>query len=213
MNCRDFLARHSEYVDDVVDPAIASRMSAHARACSSCARYDRVVRRGGELVRDLLPRVSVSAEYESRMRHRLYHVRDEMTRRRLSPLGSYGALASIVLVAAVAGALTFLGQRASVLEASAAASPIAGSPHAASPVEAQVVWAQAPHRFTPLQPRDVLGMPSQAEPHIAHSAWPVYSRGAAAVAFPATAAELIVRPAAFSHPPARFTAAPVLVHR
>lgn len=95
MDCREFIARHSELVDGALAPDDRTRLREHAERCSSCARYDRVVRRGGELVRQLLPRVEASSDFQPRLKHRLYHVRDESAPRHA---GVYAALA-VLLVA------------------------------------------------------------------------------------------------------------------
>jgi len=53
MECAEFLERYSEFLDGEIE---ASRVSAHQRhivSCSGCAEYDRVVRRGLRLVREL----------------------------------------------------------------------------------------------------------------------------------------------------------------
>lgn len=55
MTCQEYLARHSEYLDAEMGPDDVARMRAHAAACPSCARYDRVLRRGLALVRELEP--------------------------------------------------------------------------------------------------------------------------------------------------------------
>lgn len=55
MTCREFLARHSDYLDGELTSEDAARVAAHAAACPSCARYDRVLRRGLALVRQATP--------------------------------------------------------------------------------------------------------------------------------------------------------------
>lgn len=55
MTCQEYLARHSEYLDAEMEEADVARMRAHATACPTCARYDRILRRGLALVRELEP--------------------------------------------------------------------------------------------------------------------------------------------------------------
>lgn len=215
MNCRDFLDRHTEYVDGVIDSPTAVRMSEHARSCPSCARYDRVVRRSGELVRDLLPAIGVSTDFGPRMRHRLYHERDDLARRRAGSASVFAAAASFVLLVAGAGAVALVAE---------------GTPV----VNAQIVWAETPRPYTPLRSHAVAvplapslpgatlkdaapATPIQAEArgHDAHvaspAAWPVYSSGAVAVAFPASRPAIVVSPADFRRSVARPVAGPILI--
>ena len=49
--CRWFLDRYSEYRDARLDKATRALADAHLVACSSCRRYDRVVRRGVDVLR------------------------------------------------------------------------------------------------------------------------------------------------------------------
>ena len=75
MACAEFLAGHSEYLDGLLSPVAAARLSAHAAVCDSCARYDRIVRKGIDLVRDL-PDAEPSADFEMRLQHRIFHMED-----------------------------------------------------------------------------------------------------------------------------------------
>lgn len=100
MECDEFIAGYSSYRDGFLDPGREERFRDHLEACSSCARYDRVVTRGTEVLRDL-PRPEPSPDFLSRLRHRIYHVRDGI------PLdGTRGGSAAAVAVAAV-GLLAF----------------------------------------------------------------------------------------------------------
>ncbi|MGH7446102.1 MAG: zf-HC2 domain-containing protein [Longimicrobiales bacterium] len=73
--CDEFVAGHSEYVDGLLSPPAAARLAAHAAACAACARYDRVVRKGRDLVRDL-PDAQPSNDFELRLQHRIFHLED-----------------------------------------------------------------------------------------------------------------------------------------
>ena len=216
MSCRDFLARHSEYVDGVIEAAAAERMAAHVRVCASCARYDRVVRRGGALLREL-PGITLSSDFEARLRHRLYHERDGLSQRRAGAASVYVAVASVILAIGAAGFGSAVIDR---------------TPE----VEGQVVFASVPRPYTPVAPHIFLASASApASPfdpgpkdadhgssiasvargqdmhHAAPAAWPVYSRDAAATAFSKGGAELVVKPAQFRPSSSAHTAGPVLV--
>ncbi len=55
MTCEEYLARHSEYLDEELGAEAAADMRRHGAQCPRCARYDRVLRRGLTLVRELEP--------------------------------------------------------------------------------------------------------------------------------------------------------------
>lgn len=100
MECDEFISGYSSYRDGLLEPGREERFRRHLEACRSCARYDRVVRKGTEVLRDL-PRPEPSPDFLSRLRHRIYHLRDGI------PLTGYrGGSAAAVAVAAV-GLLAF----------------------------------------------------------------------------------------------------------
>ena len=101
MTCQEFLARYSEYLDELLDPMEAARVHHHLSRCASCARYDRVMRQGLELVREL-PLVEPSPDFEPRLQHRLFHVRDEQADERASGASAVVALAIAGMLAAIA---------------------------------------------------------------------------------------------------------------
>lgn len=54
--CKEVLAHHSEYLDGELTLEEREAVRSHLAVCASCARYDRVVRRGVELLaRDTSP--------------------------------------------------------------------------------------------------------------------------------------------------------------
>lgn len=53
LSCRDFLDAYTEYRDGFLDPGQTARMAAHLDACTSCDRYDRVLREGVQILREL----------------------------------------------------------------------------------------------------------------------------------------------------------------
>jgi hypothetical protein len=73
--CDEVLAMHSDYLDGLLAAHEAARVQWHLSSCSSCARYDRVVRRGGELLREL-PKVMPSDDFAERLQHRIFHLQD-----------------------------------------------------------------------------------------------------------------------------------------
>lgn len=101
VSCAEFRAGHAEYLDGVLMPETAERMRRHAGECLPCARHDRAIRRGCELVGSL-PAVRTGEDFRLRLRARL--ARDRTRRSRLISTGQLivpgGAV--IALVAAVA---------------------------------------------------------------------------------------------------------------
>ena len=49
-SCSEYLARHSEYLDGLMDDVTAQQWRTHLSDCADCARYDRVVRQGLKLL-------------------------------------------------------------------------------------------------------------------------------------------------------------------
>lgn len=213
MNCREFLERYSEYADGLLPSAEATRLRAHAESCAACARYDHVVRRGAQLARELLPRVHASGEFEHRVRHRLFHVRDEAARRRAGTSPVYVAAATVVLLGAGAGLLLLTSGSAPELD-----SRIESAAPSMTPLRAKGVAVVAEPRIA-LPPMDGLSPAVAAvaeadahDPHVATAAgWPVYSRGAMAVAFPEAHTSLVVTPADFRQSGSRRSAGPQLI--
>jgi hypothetical protein len=79
MTCQEYLALHSELIDGGLPEADAARCRVHAADCATCARYDRVVRRGLRLVRDI-PDVLPSYDFHARLQHRIFHLQDDAMR-------------------------------------------------------------------------------------------------------------------------------------
>lgn len=216
MNCKDFLARHSDYHDGLLQAAAADELRAHAERCRSCRRYDEVVRRGTDLARDLLPTVELSADFDARMRHRLYHERDALHRRRSNGMsGVFAVAASIVLVSAAAGLFAAAASRTPIVDGDVV---FAAAPPAITPLAANAVVAEsAPSLSGAVRIATATVAPIQAEarghdPHVASpEGWPVYSRRAARVAFPASHTTLVVRPTDFRPIVSRVPATPILI--
>lgn len=76
MNCGEFLAGYTDYRDGTVSWEREEDFLTHMEDCGSCARYDRVVRRGADVLRGL-PELEVSDDFAERLQHRLYHVDEE----------------------------------------------------------------------------------------------------------------------------------------
>lgn len=103
MDCREFIARFSEYYDGTGGAAETGAMEAHLDECSSCGRYHKVVTKGGQLLR-ALPAPELPADFEPRLQHRIYHIADEAALARTVSSGTTGAtaFAMALLLTAVA---------------------------------------------------------------------------------------------------------------
>lgn len=102
MDCREFLLRYSDYDDSLLPSDEAARFRAHMAECPSCARYDRVLRKGRMLARQI-PGPKPSSDFVPRLRLRLLRGRADRGHRsgsrdlRLAT----GLAAATVLMAAV----------------------------------------------------------------------------------------------------------------
>lgn len=96
MECKEFLEGYSAYLDGVMSREEEKAFRQHLERCEACTRYDRVVQRGIEIVRDL-PRPDPSPDFLPRLRHRLYHIEDGIP----FDAARHGGSAALVAVAAV----------------------------------------------------------------------------------------------------------------
>jgi anti-sigma factor RsiW len=104
MDCGTFLEGHSDFRDGLLTLPERVAFDAHLRECNRCARYDRVVEKGVQVLH-ARPALEVSDDFMDRLQHRLYHVDDEMAvarhRRGRGPV-SRGAAAALAVAASVA---------------------------------------------------------------------------------------------------------------
>lgn len=96
MRCEEFLQGYSDYLDGLLGQEERKRFGEHLESCESCRRYDRVVQRGLTVVRNL-PEVNASSDFLPRLRHRIYHIEDDIPFSGARPGGS----AALVAVAVV----------------------------------------------------------------------------------------------------------------
>lgn len=105
MDCREFHAKHIEFVDDTLPIVEMEMMRSHLRVCRKCARRDTAVRRGLLLVRNL-PTIEPSADFMARLNARLQQLHDSDCVRaelRAPTLGGFASLAAgLALLAYIA---------------------------------------------------------------------------------------------------------------
>lgn len=101
MECREFLLRYSDYDDSLIPAHEADRFRAHMAECASCARYDRVLRKGRMLARQVEgPRPS--PDFIPRLHLRLLELRSRRRGPLSAGLATGLAAATILVVAASA---------------------------------------------------------------------------------------------------------------
>ena len=159
MDCREFLLRYSDYDDSLIPPHEAERFRAHMADCPSCARYDRVLRKGRMVARQL-PRLDPADDFVPRLQRRLLHTAS----RRTGPsrgagvwAGSSGprlaaGLAAATIVMAVAAAFMLEGSVTAVPTVAGWQAPSAAGEPSTAPAVAQV--APVRRRVVTLPPVD-----------------------------------------------------------
>ncbi|HEX2077253.1 MAG TPA: zf-HC2 domain-containing protein [Longimicrobium sp.] len=140
MDCKTFLDGYSDYRDGLLDAEGYAAFDDHLAECASCARYDRVVAGGVQVLRGL-PELEVSEDFAERLQHRLWHEQDDLAaararRARRAPRRAAGvavaAAASVAAVALVPGVYERVAPTVTMLPSVAATTPSA---------------AQAPYRL------------------------------------------------------------------
>jgi hypothetical protein len=138
MDCKTFLNGYSDYRDGLLDAEGYAAFDDHLAGCDSCARYDRVVA-GGVQVLHGLPEMEVSEDFMERLQHRLWHEQDDMAaararRARRAPRRAaavtVAAAASVGAVALVPGIYSRIAPTVTMLPSVAASTPAAaGAPY------------------------------------------------------------------------------------
>ena len=103
--CRKFLARYSQYRDGRLDNEDRSFFIGHLARCSSCRRYDRVIRRGVQVLRE--PVEAPTAPSLSMVEVRLRATAFERESLALGTAGSGVTLSAAVLVALLLAAVAW----------------------------------------------------------------------------------------------------------
>lgn len=101
MTCDEYLALYSELLDERLDVEDELRCRTHALQCASCARYDRVMRRGLRLVREL-PSIAPSSQFLFRLQHRIRQTSQPSDGDRFAASGTVVALAIAGVIAIAA---------------------------------------------------------------------------------------------------------------
>lgn len=139
MTCQSFLQGFSEYRDGVADPAVRRAAEGHLRSCADCRRYRDVVERGLEVLRETRG-PELPADFEARLRHRLFHVDEEeaLHRHVTSAATGFSVLGVALLLSVVAWSPVLVPQEPEV-----ELSPIVVS-SAPNPFGFRPAWFAAP---------------------------------------------------------------------
>jgi anti-sigma factor RsiW len=132
MDCQQFLARFSDYLDGRIEGEASMEIEGHRDSCEECRRYAQTLQTGLDLLRDL-PSLDVPPEFYPRLNHFISQPPAESPAR-----GSGATLASVISVAA--------------LVATAAWAPTTGMPAPTPELPAVVVAEPPAGAFTPPEP-------------------------------------------------------------
>ncbi len=129
LSCSDCLARHSEYLDGLMDPAASELWRAHIADCATCTRYDRVLRRG---LKTLAAQALIEPDsgFTSELHRRLAFEDHKLAARPITSLAA--ASVAVAAMLAFAAWLPVLMLSSTRDDAVAAAS--------ASPVASEIAW-------------------------------------------------------------------------
>lgn len=131
MDCTEFLARYSDYDDSLLPAPELARFSAHLGMCSACARYDRVLRKGRMLARQI-PAPRASGEFLPALEDRLTSASSgERPARRLAA-GAMVGLAGLLAASSALWIATNVATGGAMDGATAEASTLADHGHAAA---------------------------------------------------------------------------------
>jgi anti-sigma factor RsiW len=98
-SCGWFRERHGDYLDGLLPASERAQMQGHLEECVACARYDRVLRRGLQLARQV-PELRPADDFELRLQHRIFHEQDGNALGQQRPLASVAALAGVIALIA-----------------------------------------------------------------------------------------------------------------
>lgn len=155
MDCREFLDRYSDYDDSLISPGEVERFRAHMESCVRCARYDRVLRKGRMLARQL-PAPAVAKDFVPRLQRRLWQVRSGG---RGGTVGTPGLAAALAAVTLLVVAVSAIGLMAGPEARSAGELVRIARVGPATDMAAASVPARAPVRTLPALPGSGSGDP------------------------------------------------------
>jgi hypothetical protein len=85
MECGEFLARYSEFLDGELGEATQGEFFNHVEMCEKCSNYKEILSDGLQVYRKQAE-VSLSDDFSLRLQHRLFHVREGLRKKRSAVL-------------------------------------------------------------------------------------------------------------------------------
>lgn len=155
---------HAEYIDGVLPAAQMRSFDGHAASCRSCGHYDRVVRRGLMLARNL-PEVQPSPHFHENLQSRLMGVDAEASRSLTANNATVVVIAAVLALVSITPLLKLVPE-AKPPVAGVAVEPIPISPFAPgalAPISGTILVRSAQNaNFTPVvvQPPTLQAAPS-----------------------------------------------------
>jgi hypothetical protein len=157
--CERIRERHGDYLDGVLPVAEQAQVQSHLAECLSCARYDRVLRRGLGVARQL-PELRPAEDFELRLQHHIYHLQAGAPFGQPRPFAGIGVAATLAAaIALIAWSPFVLLDRAADLTATGVAAEhaaVAAFPPTDPLGAVAVSWYPGHFPALPTHPRDVL---------------------------------------------------------
>ena len=97
MDCQEFLALFSEFIDGRAGEGVSTEMEAHRSACDRCRHYSKTFEAGRELLRGL-PAPEMDSDFHQLLDHRISH-QEELASLASPALRSGATIPSILAVA------------------------------------------------------------------------------------------------------------------
>jgi hypothetical protein len=111
MDCNEFLDRYSDYDDSLVSAGEIEGFRAHMAGCDACARYDRVLRKGRMLARQV-PAPQPSGAFVPRLHMRLWRENGRAARRAARTSQLAAVLPALTLILALTAVMALLADPA-----------------------------------------------------------------------------------------------------
>jgi len=105
MRCPEFISRYSEYHDGRLNSKLAADFEAHAESCGRCSRYDAVVEKSTDLLRDL-PELQPSPRFRESLVRKIY-VDGELEKLWMGSRGSAVTTGAVLALAVLLTALAW----------------------------------------------------------------------------------------------------------
>lgn len=100
ISCREFMEAHSDYLDGLLKASDMRGFDEHAATCRSCGSYDRTLRRGLLLARNL-PEIQPSSHFHESLQARLMGLEAEPPRQMMATSATALMVAAVLVLIAL----------------------------------------------------------------------------------------------------------------